>query len=118
MLHASSVLPGQPGLLFQGHNAINGGNGNPFGNGIRCAGLNVRRLQVLIPDAFGEANNSTSIANAGNHSAGDQRSYQFWYRDPSPSAPCGSTFNLTNSFAISWMPKTIRSRLRRELSEH
>ena len=35
-------------------------------------------------------------------SVGDTRCYQFWYRDPLPSAPCGSTFNLTNAIELTW----------------
>ena len=38
VLSAENLIPSQPGLYFQGNNAVNSGNGNPFGDGLRCAG--------------------------------------------------------------------------------
>ena len=53
---AALQLPAaQPALLFAGLNAVNGGNGNPFGDGLRCAGGSVVRLGVRVPDANGNA---------------------------------------------------------------
>ena len=99
-LSASNALPGQPGLFFQGDNAINGGNGNVFGDGLRCCGGNVIRLQVVVPDANGNAATSVNIAASGGVSPGDTKCYQYWYRDPA--GPCGSGFNLTNGYQVSW----------------
>jgi hypothetical protein len=35
--------------------------------------------------------------------AGDVRRYPCWYRDPVTS-PCGTPFNLTNGYEITWTP--------------
>lgn len=103
VLEASNALPGQPGLFFQGDNSINGGTGIPFGDGLRCCGGNVVRLQVVVPDANGNAATSVNISAGGGVSAGDTRCYQYWYRDPSGS-PCGAGFNLSNANQIDWQP--------------
>ncbi|MAF67102.1 MAG: hypothetical protein CMJ84_15770 [Planctomycetes bacterium] len=103
LLSAANALPGQPGLFFQGNNAVNGGSGVVFGDGLRCAGNTVIRLQVVVPDAAGDAGTTVAIATAGGASAGDTRAYQFWYRDPSGS-PCGAGFNLTNGYSVDWAP--------------
>ncbi|MDP6539957.1 MAG: L-type lectin-domain containing protein [Planctomycetota bacterium] len=102
-LIASNALPGQPGLFFQGNNAINGGAGVVFGDGLRCSGGTVIRLQMVVPDASGGAQTTVAIAAAGGVSAGDTRTYQYWYRDPSGS-PCGAGFNLTNGYSVDWTP--------------
>jgi hypothetical protein len=96
----------QPVLFFQGNNAINGGNGNAFGDGIRCCGGAVKRLQVRFMNASGSATSTTSISLAGATSVGDVRCYQGWYRDPSGSSgsPCGNSFNLTNGLTLTWVP--------------
>ncbi|MCH2107450.1 MAG: DNRLRE domain-containing protein, partial [Planctomycetes bacterium] len=36
VLEGAQLIPSQPGLYFQGNNAVNSGNGNPFGDGLRC----------------------------------------------------------------------------------
>ncbi len=99
----SGAVPSQPGLLFQGANAINGGNGTAFGDGLRCAGGSLIRLQVAFPDSQGEATSTIALAAAGGISAGQTMRYQFWYRDPSFS-PCITGFNLTNGVEIVWAP--------------
>ncbi|MCB9915781.1 MAG: hypothetical protein H6828_11650 [Planctomycetes bacterium] len=100
-LHASGAAPGQPGLFFQGVNAVNGGLGNTFGDGLRCAGGSVVRLQVVSADALGAATSTIDVAVKGGVTAGDTRAYQYWYRDPVGS-PCGSFFNLTNGVQVGW----------------
>lgn len=110
-LMATNAIPGQPGLFFQGINAINGGNGAIFGDGLRCAGGSVIRLGVCVPNAGGCASTDGScgtlpggpinIAQKGGVSAGDVRRYQWWYRDP-VGGPCGSGFNLSNGYEVSW----------------
>jgi uncharacterized membrane protein len=101
VLQATGLVPNQPGLYFQGVNAINGGNGNIFGDGLRCAGGSVVRLQVRTANAGGSSSTSNDIATKGGVSSGDVRRYQLWYRDPM-SSPCGSGFNLTNGVEITW----------------
>jgi hypothetical protein len=102
VLEASQLTPG-PGLFFQGNNQINSGNGNTFGDGIRCAGGQVVRLEVRFANnANGFTADSTiSVATKGGVSIGDTKRYQFWYRDVGTS-PCSNLFNLTNGYAVTW----------------
>jgi hypothetical protein len=101
VLSTAHLIPGQPGLYFQGNNAIAGGQGIHFGDGLRCAGGAVVRLQVRFAAADGTSATTTNIAGAGSVSAGDTKRYQLWYRDPNSSA-CGSLFNLSNGVEIVW----------------
>jgi len=101
VLSAEQLIPNQPGLYFQGNNAINSGNGNPFGDGLRCAGGGVIRLQVRFADSAGTSATNIDIGATGGVSAGDVRRYQLWYRDPGAS-PCNSLFNLSNGYEIAW----------------
>ncbi len=99
-LALSGGTPGQPMLFFQGHNAINGGSGVPFGDGLRCAGGSVVRLGVEGIDGTGEATLTGTVQdNGGGGAPGESRTYQGWYRDPAGS-PCGFTFNLSNGVAV------------------
>jgi hypothetical protein len=102
VLSANNLTPG-PGLFFQGNNAINSGNGNAFGDGLRCAGGGVRRLEVTFANAGNSFTTSTSVSivNDGNVSVGDTRRYQYWYRD-SGTSPCGTLFNLSNGYEVTW----------------
>ena len=99
---STTGLPVGPGLYFQGQNAINSGDGIVFGDGLRCAGMDVTRLQVRWSNG-GEAETSISIATKGGNSAGLTRRYQHWYRDPNGS-PCGALFNLSNGYELTWTP--------------
>jgi hypothetical protein len=98
---ASGLLPNQPALLFSGLNAVNGGAGTLFGDGLRCAGGNVVRLGVRVPDANGDANWGPGLGAVGGWTAGDVRRFQAWYRDPANS-PCGTAFNLSNGLEVSF----------------
>ncbi len=86
-------------LFYQGSGQINGGLGNPFGDGLRCANSNVVRIQ-LVASVGGLASTSVSISGTGGASIGTTLYYQAWYR--SPGGPCGSSFNLTNGLAVTW----------------
>ena len=102
MLRATN-LPSGPGLFFQGDNAVNSGMGNPFGDGLRCAGGSVVRLEVRFANAGNGFTTETtiSIATKGGVSAGQTKRYQFWYRDTG-SSPCGSLFNLSSGYELVW----------------
>jgi hypothetical protein len=100
---ATGLLPAQPALLFVGENAVNGGNGIAFGDGLRCAGLNVVRLGVMLPDAAGAASWGPGLGALGGWSSGDTRYFQAWYRDPIGS-PCGAGFNLSNGMEEIFTP--------------
>lgn len=101
-LIAQGVVPGLPLLFFQGENPINDYTGIPFGDGLRCVGLNVRRLQVTYANELGFANSSVDIVTGGSVSAGDTLYYQCWYRQGSSGGPCGNSHNLTNGLGLDW----------------
>ncbi len=103
VLSATGLIPSQPGLYFQGDNAVNGGNGIVFGDGLRCAGGGLIRLQVRMSDASGASSTTVNIAIQGGASAGRTTRYQVWYRDPGAS-PCGTGFNLSNGYELVWTP--------------
>ena len=97
VLSATNLPDNEPGLYFQGNNAVNGGAGNAFGDGLRCAGFEARRLEVQT-SAGGASATSASIVTKGLVNAGDTKYYQLWYRDPS----VGSGFNTSNGLEITW----------------
>jgi len=103
ILEGSGLIQNQPGLYFQGNNAVNGGQGNHFGDGLRCAGGGVIRLQVRVADGAGLSQTNIDIVVKGNVLAGNTKYYQLWYRDPLTSV-CGSTFNLTNGVQVLFIP--------------
>ncbi|MDP6540307.1 MAG: integrin alpha [Planctomycetota bacterium] len=100
---ASGLLPGQPALLFSGMNAVNNGQGVAFGDGLRCAGGTVKRLGVRVPDSAGDASWGPGLAPLGEWGPGDVRRFQCWYRDPNGS-PCGSNFNLSHGYEVTFTP--------------
>lgn len=100
---AAQLAPSQPGLYFQGNNAVSSGNGVPFGDGLRCAGGGVIRIQVRISTPSGTSQTTTNIVAATGVQPGDTKRYQIWYRDPQGS-PCGTGFNLSNGIEVSWTP--------------
>jgi hypothetical protein len=61
----------------------------------------VIRLQVRFAAADGTSETNIDIAQKGGVAAGDTKRYQCWYRDPSTS-PCGTAFNLTNGYELTW----------------
>ena len=79
------------------------GAGAVFGDGLRCVGIGVVRLQIAFADASGRSASTTNIAAAGGVSPGNTHTYQLWYRDIFTS-PCGPGFNLTNGLEIVWAP--------------
>lgn len=103
VLTANNVLPSQPGLFFQGDMVLGGGNGIVFGDGLRCAGMNVVRLGVMNPDANGDATWGPGLAVMGGWTSGDIRRFQTWYRDPTGS-PCGTGFNLSHGMEVTFTP--------------
>ena len=103
VLHVSQLLPGQAVLAFTGTGGINGGNGNPFGDGLRCVSGQIKRMGVRIPNASGQASWGPGFVGAQGWSAGQTRTFQGWYRD-STGSPCGSAFNLTNGLRVVLTP--------------
>ena len=103
VLHGEGAQPGQPGLYFQGDNAINGGQGVLNGDGLRCAGGNIRRLQVRQTDVNGDSFTTVDIPALGLVNAGEVKRYQLWYRTPGVGL-CGTGFNLSNGLELSYAP--------------
>ncbi len=101
VLEGSQLIPNQPALYFQGNNAVNNGDGILFGDGLRCAGGGVVRLQVRFSDSTGSSSTTVDIATKGGVAAGDVKRYQIWYRDPVTS-PCGALFNLSNGLELTF----------------
>ncbi|MCH2105226.1 MAG: hypothetical protein MK291_01130 [Planctomycetes bacterium] len=101
ILTAVGLVPGEPGLYFQGNNRVAGGSGVHFGDGLRCAGGGVIRLQVRMASGSGESETTASISGLGGVQPGDVKRYQLWYRDPD-TTPCGSGFNLSNGYELTW----------------
>jgi hypothetical protein len=79
------------------------GFGFCFGDGLRCVGGGIIRLQVVMSDGSGNAFSNVGIAQAGGAQPGNPGFYQCWYRDPQ-NGPCGTGFNVSNGYIIEWMP--------------
>lgn len=102
VLHAQGAAPGQFGLHFQGTRISGLGAGVPFGDGLRCAGGDVVRVETGLTDAAGDHSTGVRVGAAGGVEIGDgARIYQFWYRTPT-SSPCGSGFNSSNAYELVW----------------
>jgi hypothetical protein len=102
-LDSAGLLPGKASLLFAGTSQVNGGSGALFGDGLRCAGGQIRRLGVRIPGAGGTAQWSGGIATALGVTGGETRHFQVWYRDLATS-PCGNAFNLSGALSLTFTP--------------
>jgi hypothetical protein len=94
----TSGLPAGPGLYFQGDNKVH----VVFGDGIRCVGVNVKRLEIRLSTG-GISRTTVDIVAAGDVAPGDTKHYQLWYRD-AVNSPCGNGFNLSNGYEVLWMP--------------
>jgi hypothetical protein len=103
IFHGEQLLPNQAALLLAGLNALNGGSGIPFGDGLRCVGGGIVRLDVEFPNGLGACQYGPSLGAIGGWQSGDTRRFQLWYRDPATS-PCGSGFNLSNGYEIVFAP--------------
>jgi hypothetical protein len=102
-LAATNLVPDLLGIYLQGDHALNGGSGKYFGDGLRCVGGNLIRLQVRAADAHGNSRTDLDIVAATGVSAGETKLYQLWYRD-TLNSPCGAGFNLTNGLRVAWTP--------------
>jgi hypothetical protein len=105
VLATTGLEPSNSGLYFQANNNLS--PGNIWGDGLQCAGGQLKRLGVRFSDASGYSDTSgypqPISVKAGNVMAGDTKYYQCWYRNPLNS-PCGSDFNASNGYSITWMP--------------
>lgn len=102
-LRADSLPPGTSGLFFQGTPT----NAVAFGDGLRCVSGPITRIGVAFADAsfvatYPNASTPIPLSVAGQCSAGQTSSYQFWYRDTNTTFCTAATFNLTNSTVFTW----------------
>lgn len=103
-LSTRHLEPNNAGVYFQGNNDLS--PGAVWGDGLRCAGGGLRRLGVRFADGNGFSDTSglplpISVM-AGNIVAGDTKYYQCWYRN-TINSPCGSEFNTSNGYAVTWI---------------
>lgn len=101
VLTTTHAEPHRAGLYFQANSQINGGNGITFGDGLRCAGFGLIRLQIRISDAAGASSTTIAIGAKGGVAPGDVKRYQYWYRTVT-SPPCGHDFNTSNGYEVTW----------------
>jgi hypothetical protein len=104
VLRATHQEPNNSGLYFQGTSDLS--PGMAWGDGLRCAGGAIRRLQVVFAEADGSSLTTIPIGAAGAASAGDTHYYQLWYRNVD-TPPCGAgvnDFNSSNGYTIRWLP--------------
>jgi hypothetical protein len=97
---ASGMPMNASALVFQGTSAVNLGRGAPFGDGLRCVGGSVVRIDATTVSTSGQVN--VVLPTAG-LVPGDQRAYQVWYRNAA-SFCTASTFNLSSAFWAAWIP--------------
>ena len=98
VLLTSQLPPGVPALFFSGTSAIS--PASLFGDGLRCAGGQITRLEVVFADANGDVSSSVNIASVLGATPGTQSILQTWYRDPT--SLCGSDFNTSNALDLTW----------------
>ncbi len=89
-------------FLFAGGAALNGGNGLPFGGGLRCVGAPMRRLGVNFSNHCGQAIWGNQLISRGGFSAGDQVRFQAWLR--APGGGCGAGFGLSSALEVTLAP--------------
>ena len=99
VLYAGPV-PNQPGLFFYGPDQIQ----VPFGNGFRCVGGTIGRLDVhnALANTLSHALDLNAPPNSATViSAGSTWNFQCWYRDP---AAGGASFNLSDGLELTFLP--------------
>jgi hypothetical protein len=111
ILHSTGELPSSLSIFLQGDDLVS--SAANFGDGLRCAGGNQKRMyvnsavngQVDAPTGADPSITVRSAALGDPITPGSTRYYQVYYRDPSPSfcaGPTGGTFNATNGVRIVW----------------
>ncbi|MFT4540013.1 MAG: hypothetical protein ACI841_000774 [Planctomycetota bacterium] len=89
---------------MEGQIPLGSANGVIFGDGLRCVGGNVARLEVAFSSSRGAAETTLPVPSLGNAVAGVTSLYQYWYRDPTPGT-CMSGFKLTNAIEVLDLPE-------------
>ncbi len=105
VLSCSGLEPNGICLYFQANNDLS--PGNVWGDGLQCAGGQLKRLGVRVSDASGLSDTTgyplPISVKAGNVLAGDTKYYQCWYANPTGS-PCSTDFNASNGYSVTWVP--------------
>jgi hypothetical protein len=105
LLFAEGIPGKKPGLILRGANQLNGGLGNPVGDGLLCVGGQSARSQVQVTSAgttaFTDFNGSPF--GQSSYGVGVPTNYQFWYRDTGNTCS-GSGFNFSNAWTTTWLP--------------
>ena len=101
-LECYGAVPNQFGIFYYGPNAIQ----VSFGNGWRCVGGGVYRMNVMHSGATGSYQKDLDFFTAPPYGAvevdpGETWRFQCWFRDP-PAG--GATFNLTNAVSVDFIP--------------
>ncbi len=97
-IHSDQLPANTFGLYFYGPNQID----LPFGNGRRCVGGALVRFSPVNTGPLGQV--SQLIDNSAlpaSLQAGDQRNFQFWFRDV-PGG--GALFNTSDALAVTYAP--------------
>jgi hypothetical protein len=103
VLTCIGLVPNKPGLFFYGPDQT----AVLLGEGVRCVSGSLTRLSVLIADGFGTASMVLDLSSPpfssgpGAVTSGDERNFQFWYRDPA-GGPSG--FNLSDGLQVNFCP--------------
>jgi hypothetical protein len=89
-------------------------SGVVFGQGVRCVAGTLKRLYVktasggsiTAPSGADPTVSARSVALGDAISAGEQRYYMVYYRDPGVlnGCPSTSTFNATQALSVAWLP--------------
>jgi len=100
-----SAMPSSSCLYFQGTAMTSGGNGTVFGDGLRCAGGTILRLDTETniggTSVYPNVSQPLPISVRGNVTTPGTRVYQAWYRNAATFCSA-STFNLTNGLELTW----------------
>jgi hypothetical protein len=112
VFHATHELSMASSILLQGSAFAAGGT--TFGQGVRCASGNLKRLYVhsangggvMAPSGSDPSVSARSAALGDPIAPGSMREYLMYYRDPTVlgGCPSSSTFNATQGQSILWQP--------------
>lgn len=94
--------------VVSGTSQLAGGNGIPFGDGLRCVGGSLIYTKVHVPNGIGEVNFPTAgelpLSVLGFSSPGTVRHYQIVYLDKKLFYCTPKQDNGTNGMSIVWLP--------------
>ena len=104
---SGASMPDTTVIYLQGTLRANGGQGSTLGDGLMCVGGSIIRLGTK--SNLGGASQypgpgDPSVSVRGQVPTNGVRTYQAWFRDPSPGYCTAGTFNLTNGLEVHWQP--------------